>query len=56
MNALTGFEFEQQLPVIKDSEPDLDRHLREFESILDCHAYGNGKSDRSTSLQLSGKP
>ena len=39
-NAIAGFEFKQNLPVIKDTGPDLDRHIREFQSILDCHTFG----------------
>jgi len=26
--------------VIKDSDTDLDRHIREYQSILDCHTIG----------------
>ena len=40
VNALAGLEFKQKLPVIKDSEKDLDAHLREFQSILDMHSFG----------------
>ena len=40
LNALAGFEFKQSLPVIEDSDPDLERHVREFQSILDCHYFG----------------
>ena len=40
MNAITGFEFKQNLPVIKDTEPDLENHLREFRSLIDCHTFG----------------
>ena len=32
---LAGIEFKQQLPVIKDSDLDFDRHMREFRSIAD---------------------
>ena len=28
MNAIAGFEFKQSLPIIKDSDPDLERHTR----------------------------
>ena len=40
MNAISGFEFKQSLPVIKDTDPDLDSHLREFHSLIDCHSFG----------------
>ena len=40
LNALAGFKFEQSLPVIKDTDFDFDRHVREFQSILDCHSFG----------------
>ena len=40
MNAIAGFEFKQCLPVIKDVDTDLDRHIREFQSLLDCHTFG----------------
>merc|ERR1712242_297076 len=35
-----GFKFEQSLPVIKDSDYDFERRVREFQSILDCHSFG----------------
>ena len=40
LNAIAGFEFKQSLPVIKDSDFDFERHVREFQSILDCHTFG----------------
>ena len=40
MNTLAGLGFKQTLPVLKDSDTDFDRHWRQFESIIDCHAYG----------------
>jgi len=40
LNALTGLDFKVKPPLIQDSDPDLTRHLREFESVLQCHAYG----------------
>ena len=40
LNAIAGFKFEQSLPVIKDTDYDFDRHVREFQSILDCHTFG----------------
>ena len=33
---LAGLDFKQTLPTIKDSDLDLDRHLREFRGIVDC--------------------
>ena len=38
--SIAGLEFKQSLPVIKDSDTDLDRHIREYQSILDCHTIG----------------
>ena len=35
---LAGLEFKQSLPVIKDTDLDLDKHLREFRAIVDCYA------------------
>ena len=40
LNAIAGFKFEQSLPVIRDSDYDFERHVREFQSILDCHSFG----------------
>ena len=40
VNASAGIKFEQRMPRIKDSDMDLDRHLREFEAPLSMHAYG----------------
>eukprot|EP00969_Alexandrium_andersonii_P199714 8821164-Alexandrium_andersonii.AAC.1 len=28
------------MPVIKDSDPDVDKHRRNFQSIIDCHSFG----------------
>ena len=39
-SALTGLEFKQQLPIIKDNDFDFEGHLREVQTVLDCHAYG----------------
>ena len=39
---IAGFEFKQSPPVIKDSEFDFERHVRETQSILDCHIFGRG--------------
>ena len=38
--SIAGLEFKQSLPAIKDSDTDLDRHIREYQSILDCHTIG----------------
>ena len=27
-------------PLIKDTDPDLDRHLGEYQSTIDCHIFG----------------
>ena len=40
LNAITGIEFKQAMPVIKDADTNLQKLLNEFESILDCHAFG----------------
>ncbi len=40
VNALAGLEFKQTLPVLKASDTDVDKHWRQFQSILDCHAFG----------------
>ena len=40
LNALTGLEYKQTLPVIKDTDPDWDKRYRQFKSIIDCHAFG----------------
>eukprot|EP00969_Alexandrium_andersonii_P016802 736348-Alexandrium_andersonii.AAC.1 len=28
------------MPVIKDSDPDFDKHWRNFQPIIDCHSFG----------------
>jgi hypothetical protein len=40
IHSIAGLEFKQNLPVIKDTDTDLDRHIREYQSILDCHTIG----------------
>ena len=40
VGAITGLEYKQNLPVIKDTDTNLERHVREFQSILDCHTVG----------------
>ena len=40
VHSIAGLEFKQNLPVIKDTDTDLDRHIREYQSILDCHTIG----------------
>lgn len=40
VNAITRLEFKQHLLVLKDSDPDIDRHIKHIQSILDCHAFG----------------
>ena len=40
MNALAGIKFEQTLPVLKDNDPDFERHWHNAQSIIDCHAFG----------------
>ena len=40
IHSIAGLEFKQSLPVIKDTDTDLDRHIREYQSILDCHTIG----------------
>ena len=37
---MTGLEFKQTLPVIKDCDTDFYRHWRNSKSILDCHSFG----------------
>ena len=34
---LAGLEFTQSLPVIEDSDLDLEKHLRDFRGIVDCY-------------------
>ena len=47
---LAGLEFKQTLPVIKDSDLDFDRHLREFRSIVDCYALNRKEGIRPYDL------
>ncbi len=47
---LAGLEFKQTLPVIKDSDLDFDRRLREFRSIVDCYALNRKEGIRPYDL------
>ena len=47
---LAGLEFKQTLPMIKDSDLDFDRHLREFRSIVDCYALNRKEGIRPYDL------
>ena len=49
---LAGLEFKQTLPVIKDSDLDFDRHLREFRSIVDCYALSRKEGIRQYDLSV----
>ena len=40
-NAVSRFEMKQNVPILKDTDMDLDKHLLELNSLLDCHSYGN---------------
>ena len=40
VNAIAGIKFEKKLPVIKDTDLNLDRHLREFDNVLRLHTHG----------------
>eukprot|EP00969_Alexandrium_andersonii_P160100 7073735-Alexandrium_andersonii.AAC.1 len=40
LNALAGIKLEQTMPVLKDTDPEFDRHWRNFQSIGDCHSFG----------------
>ncbi len=35
---LASLEFKQSSPVIKDSDFEFDKHLRQFRAIVDCYA------------------
>ena len=47
---LAGLEFKQTLPVIKDSDLDFDRHMREFRGIVDCYAMNRKEGIRPYDL------
>ena len=55
LNAIAGFEFKQHLPVIKDSDCDFERHIREFQLILDCHSFGRRGIRPIDQLTVSGR-
>jgi len=40
INAISGLDFKVKLPTISDSDPDLEKHMIEFEAALQCHAHG----------------
>ena len=37
-NAVSRFEMKQNVPILKDTDMDLDKHLLELNSLLDCHS------------------
>ena len=46
MNAISMFEFKQNLPVMEDTDPDLDRHDRLFWNMVSCYQVsGRGPRD-----------
>ena len=47
---LAGLEFKQTLPVIKDSDLDFERHLREFRGIVDLYAMNRKERIRPYDL------
>ena len=47
---LAGLEYKQSLPVIKDSDLDFDKHLRDFKGIIDCYALTRKDSVRPYDL------
>ena len=38
LQSITGIKMEQDLPYIRDDDPDLDRHDEEFDSLISCFA------------------
>ena len=56
VSAITGLEYKQNLPVIKDTDTNLDRHIREFQSILDCHTMGKKEVRPYDMLVVFGRP
>ena len=40
LNAVSGLEFKQTLPILKDSETDFAKQWMNVQSILDGHSYG----------------
>lgn len=57
MNTIACFEFKQQLPVIKDSDPGMERHTNEFQSLLGCLSIGmkRGATHRRALRLLQGR-
>ncbi len=49
-NPPAGLDFKQQLPVVKDSDLDFDRHTHEFRSIVDCYALNKKEGVRPYDL------
>ena len=40
--ALSGIEFKQTIPVLKDTDVYFDKHWRNFTNIIDCHVTSKG--------------
>lgn len=48
----SGLEVKQQLLVMKDSNPDVERHILEFQSVLDCQTFGQKSARPIEVLQV----
>lgn len=45
-------EIKQPLPVIKGTDPDMEGHIKELQSTLDCHAFGRKRVRTAGVLNL----
>ena len=55
LNAISGLELKTHVTVIKDSDPDLSRHVRMFQNLIACHAFGRKEVRPIDVLHLFGK-
>lgn len=53
-NATTGLEFKQQLSVLKDSAPDMDRHTKEFQPILSLASQARAATEERLPIGQDG--
>ena len=50
--AISGLDFKRSPPIIRDDDPDLDRHDREFDNMVACYSFGSRKPREVDKLHM----
>ena len=50
--AISGLEFKRSPPTIRDDDPDLDRHDREFDNLVACYSFGSRRPREVDKLHM----